>query len=91
MAENEVLTRDKAIPEYVLPTGRKLGIVPVRGSGHYQIAYVDGKPGSLPEKYAGRYTGQARAKRDLELFLNDLWDISDKATKKKPLSDAVSR
>jgi hypothetical protein len=52
---------------------------------------VDGKPGSLPERYTGRYTGMTSAEKDLRQFVNDLWEISDKATKKKPLSDAVSR
>jgi len=91
MAENDVLTKDTAAPKNVLPTGRKLGIVPVKGSGHVQITYVDGKPGSLPERYTGRYTGMTSAEKDLKQFVNDLWEISDKATKKKPLSDAVSR
>jgi len=91
MAESEVLTRDKAIPENVLPTGRKLGILPVKGSGRYMLAYVDGKPGSLPDQYTGTYTGVSQAERDLKRFVSALWDVSDKATKKKPLSDAVSR
>lgn len=91
MAESEVLTRDAAIPKNVLPTGRALGIVPVKGAGRYMLSYVDGKPGSLPDQYTGTYTGISQAERDLKRFLNDLWDVSDKATKKKPLSDAVSR
>jgi hypothetical protein len=91
MAENEVLTRDAAIPERVLPTGRKLGVLPVKGAGMFTIHYVDGKPGMLPEKYSGRYTGLLAAEDALEKFLHELWDVSDSATKKKPVADAVRR
>jgi hypothetical protein len=91
MAESEVLTRDKAIPQNILPTGRKLGVVPVKGKGLYALAYMDEKPGSLPDQYKGTYTGLSQATKDLKKFVHDLWDVSDQATKKKPLSDAVSR
>lgn len=89
MAESEVLTRDKAIPENILPTGRKLGIVPVKtGHGLYEITYTDGKGGVVPNDLVGRFTGTRWAQDALNRFLEEMWDMSDKASKKK---DAVSR
>jgi hypothetical protein len=92
MEESEVLTRDKAIPHNVLPTGRKVGIVPVKGSGMVTIAYVDNKQGgSIPDRYTGRYTGLSMANKDLKKFVTEFWDLSDSSQKKKPLADAVRR
>ena len=94
MAENsEVLTRDKAEPQYILPTGRTVGPIPVRGTAFYTIGYVDGKPGKVPEEYQGNYTGIRKAEKDVQRFVRDLWDVSDKAQTKKPLANnnAVSR
>lgn len=89
MAEVEVLTRDKAIREGVLPTGRKVGIVPIRGYNLYEIKYIDGN-GEIPDAYKSRYTALHYADKELKRFLNDFWDISDKATRKKtlPLSES---
>ena len=92
MAENKVLTRDEAIPNNILPTGRKLGIFPVKSTGMFSIKYDDDKNGgSIPNRYNGKYTGLSQAKRDLIKFLNELWDVSDSSTKKKPSNDAISR
>lgn len=96
MEENEVnvLTRDKAVSQNILPTGRKVGVTPVRGTAFVSIGYVDGKPGKVPDEYQGMYTGIAQAQKDINKFVNELWNVSDNATKqaKKPLSNnAVSR
>ena len=96
-SNNEVLTREKAIPEGVTPTGRKLGVFPVKGTALYEIKYVDNKPGSIPFEYDGFYTGLIHAQRDLDRFLGKLWDASDAVVEKrrKPLAqsnnNAVSR
>lgn len=94
MEESEVLTKDKAVPQNILPTGRKVGMVHSKGSGRVTIGYVDGKPGKLPEEYQGEYTGLSQAERDIKRFVKALWDVSEKAQTKKPLStnnNAVSR
>jgi hypothetical protein len=49
----------------------------------YELKYVDGKAGELPADYAGRYTGIQAAERDLRKLVNDFWDVSDRASKKK--------
>lgn len=93
MAESsEVLTRDKAIPDNILPTGRKVGPIPVRGTAFFTIGYVDGKAGKVPEEYQGNYTGIRQAEKDIKRFVRELWDVSDKAQSKKPLANnAVGR
>lgn len=90
-SEVEVLTRDKAVPQNILPTGRKVGPIPVRGSSMFTIGYVDDKPGKVPEEYQGRYTGIKQAEKDIQRFVRELWDVSDNAKQKKPLSNAVGR
>lgn len=84
MAENdsEVLTRDKAVPHGILPTGRKIGVIPVRGVTMYQIGYVDGKPGTIPDEYSSKFTSIVYAEREAHRFVSDFWDVSDKASSK---------
>lgn len=87
----EVLTRDKAVPKGILPTGRTIGIKAIKGSGLFEIKYIDDKPGDVPDKYAGKYTGLTQATRHMNEFLNDFWDLSDKsASRKKQPINAVS-
>jgi hypothetical protein len=83
MAEVEVLTRATSVPQNILPTGRQVGIKHTRGVGMYEIKYIDGKPGDLPDEYKGRYTGIQFAEKSIKRLVNTFWDISDKAAKKK--------
>lgn len=85
MAENdtEVLTSEKAIPLNILPTGRKVGYVPVRGLNMYELRYVDGKPGALPEECNGRFTSIKLAEQAIRNYVSGLWEISDRSGKKK--------
>jgi hypothetical protein len=83
MAEIEVLTREKAAPQNILPTGRTVGVLPIKGSGRVKLSYVDGKPGDLPAEFKGEYTGRSMAMRDLARFVNLLWDVSDDQKPKK--------
>lgn len=64
-------------------TGRQLDVVLAAGSGLWRIAYADGKPGGLPEKYLGRYTSQHIAQEDLDKFIGETWDVADEHTKRK--------
>lgn len=100
MVENEaptVITREPSIADNVLPTGRRLGVVPVRNTAMYQINYVDGKGGELPDDYKGRFTSIRYAQNELSRFVASLWDVSDKAASrsKKTISlntdNAISR
>jgi hypothetical protein len=86
--QTQVLTRSTALPKNILPTGRQVGVVPVRGSKFYELSYVDGKPGTLPKEYQSRYTGIRYAENELKRFVTDFWDLSDKQTVKK--KNAVS-
>jgi hypothetical protein len=85
--ENEVLTREKAQPQNILPTGRKIGIQHVKGTSMYKLHYLDGA-GELPDRYKSFYTGISQANKDLKQFVSEFWDISDKASTKK--KNAVS-
>jgi hypothetical protein len=49
----------------------------------YEIKYIDGKQGELPDEYKGRFTGVQFAERQLKRLVNGFWDVSDKASKKK--------
>jgi len=82
-AIDEVLTKEKALPLNILPTGRKVGVAHVRGTGMYELKYVDGKGGEVPDEYKSRYTGTHYAMAAAKKFVKELWDISEKASKKK--------
>lgn len=92
--ENVVLTREAAVKENVLPTGRKVGAHQIRGTNLYEVKYVDSISGNIPYPYSGKYTSLRYAEDQAKRYVNDLWDISDKASKKKALplnQNAVSR
>jgi hypothetical protein len=59
----------------VTATGRQLGVVPAPIHGLWQIRYVDGRSGSIPEKLSGKYTGTRFAQEDLTDFISQTWDI----------------
>ena len=84
MAENEVevLSRDKAEKENILPTGRKVGIKHLRGTSMYYLTYVDGKAGDIPSEYQSKFTGLQSAERELRRFVRELWDVSDRSTRR---------
>ena len=81
--KEEILTSEKGMKENLLPTGRKLGVVPVKGFSMYKIAYVDGKGGEIPAQYASNFTTLTYATRELKRFLFDLWAVSDKVSSKR--------
>jgi hypothetical protein len=83
MDEVNILTREASVPKNILPTGRQVGIGHVRGIGMYEIKYVDGKPGELPDEYKSKFTGIMSAEKTLKRLVNAFWDISDKASFKK--------
>lgn len=85
----KVLNKVEAIPEGLTPTGRKLGVRHVRGFGMYEVAFVDGKGGEIPDELDSKFTSYERAQRYLESYLLRFWEKVD--SKKKPLSNAVSR
>lgn len=67
----------------VTATGRQLGIVGAKIHGLYKIQYIDGRPGSLPEKLQGRYTGIKYAQLDLDRFIKETWDFAEENTPKR--------
>jgi hypothetical protein len=66
----------------VTATGRQLGIVSAKTHGLFKIQFIDGKPGTLPERLHGRYTGTRNAKLDLDNFIRETWKIADEHAKK---------
>ena len=82
MAESDlpqVISRQPSVEDGILPTGRQVGVVPVRNRAMYQLSYIDGKGGELPDEYKGMFTSLTYAYTALRRFCNDLWDVSDKA------------
>ncbi len=59
-------------------TGRILGVEAIPGSAFYRIRFVDGKPGSVPDKYTGRYTNTKYAFDDISVLVADTWDEAQK-------------
>lgn len=60
----------------ITSTGRQLGILPSPDkSGLYVIKYIDGKPGAIPERLQGRYTGIRFAKEHVDAFVGETWDL----------------
>lgn len=92
-----VIVRAPSVEDNVLPTGRKVGVVPVRNTTMYKLDYVDGKGGEMPDEYKGRFTSLRYAETELRRFVNALWDVSDKVSlrSKKTISlnttNAISR
>ena len=94
MVESEtpvVLTREAASKEGVLPTGRKVGIVHVKGTSMYELAYVDSKGGPISDEYRGRFTSLHYAQRELQRYVDDLWDISDRAASRSKKTLTLSQ
>jgi hypothetical protein len=89
ISEDEVLTREVGIRNNVLPTGRKLGVVPDRQHGLFWIRWIDGKQGGIPDEIASAWTSPARAQEAIQNYVTRFWNISDNSTKKKQPS-AVS-
>jgi hypothetical protein len=81
-SEVEVLNRVQGLKEGILPTGRKVGIVPVPGTSMYELRYTDGKPGQVPERYNSRFTSQVWANKFKESWLTEFWDMSDQQAAK---------
>ncbi len=67
----------------ITSTGRQLGIIPARTHGLFRINYIDGKPGALPERLSGRYTGAKFAQEDLDSFITETWKIAAEHSPKK--------
>lgn len=67
----------------VTSTGRQLGVVTTADHGLWRIRYIDGKPGNLPERLQGRYTGVKFAQFDLDTFVEETWRIAAEKTPKR--------
>lgn len=68
-------TKEEGLKYNVTSTGRQLGVVPAPTHGLWQVRYIDGRSGGLPEKLQGRYTGQKFAQEDITNFVNETWDV----------------
>ena len=82
-AEQVVLTREYGIANYMTPTGRKLGIMPEEWNATLlKIAFVDERPGDLPDRLKGHYTKRVLAERVLDAYIQEFWDTSDEVSAK---------
>lgn len=75
-------TKQEGLLNSVTATGRQLGVVPAITHGLWQIRYIDGRSGALPEKLQGKYTGQKFAKEDIDNFVSSTWDVVAEALAK---------
>lgn len=100
MENDKIVATNKAegLKHSITATGRQLGIVPAPQHGLFVIKYVDGKPGALPEKLQGRYTGVRFAKEHIDAFVAETWDLvadqlekaDAKKAKKKSSDESVA-
>lgn len=82
--ENKIAqTLEQGLELNQTPTGRTLGIDGIRGSSLFRITYQDGKQGTLPDKYAGRYTNAGLALTALQSFIRETWEVAEEHTKTK--------
>jgi hypothetical protein len=74
----QVLTREDGIANFVTPTGRSLGVIKeTYNPALLKIAYLDNKPGDLPDDLKGHYTKVQLAEADLRKYVATFWDMSD--------------
>mgnify|MGYP000938657087 FL=1 len=74
----EVLTREHGIRNWITQTGRQLGLVNEEWNPSLmRIAFVDGKPGDLPDLLKGHWTKRVIAEGVVNKYLTEFWDMSD--------------
>lgn len=80
----EILTKEKALPLFMSPTGRSYKVIPSdKVQGTFEIANADGQLGTLPDELTHSvFTGRQRAEKHLRQFLSNFWDKSDAASQK---------
>jgi hypothetical protein len=62
--------------QFLTPSGRELVVSAIRGTALYCINYGDGRGGSLPDKYTGRYTKPDLAANDLKQCLKEMCEAA---------------
>lgn len=79
-----ILKRGKefAIKEGYTPTGRRLGVGQVANTSLYRLQYIDDKPSRMHPPYDGMYTKPTLAKADLDKYLKEFWEMSEKESQK---------
>jgi hypothetical protein len=81
---SDVLTREHGIENWITPTGRQLGLINEEWNpSMMRIAFVDGKPGALPDVLQGHFTKRKIAADLIEKYLKEFWDMSDSKKKEK--------
>ncbi len=74
--EDFSVDRNESISKNVDATGKKWHIVPVRGLGLYEISAMDSRV-TIPDRIRGRWTKAEWLQRELDLYLQDTWDLAD--------------
>jgi hypothetical protein len=83
--------KEWAIKEGYTPTGRKLGVGQVANTALCRLQYVDSKPSRMHPPYDGMYTKPTLAREDLDKYLREFWEMSEKESQKKRRSEFASR
>jgi hypothetical protein len=64
-------------------TGRAVGVMPITGSHGYVLGFIDGKPGSLPDKYSCRFTGVSFAYQAAKALARETFEVAEEAIKRQ--------
>jgi hypothetical protein len=73
---DQLLTRTLAIKENMDPRGNKWGIGKVKGTSLFHISVLEGKV-RVPEELCGKYTNAVLAQKEIEKYLNEVWNAND--------------
>jgi hypothetical protein len=76
----EILTREKALPKNIAPTGIQYSVVDVEWNN--ALKRIKSSQGPVPSNLSGLYTSTKRANAEVVQFLKSLWDMSDEQAKK---------
>jgi hypothetical protein len=83
--------KEWAIKEGYTPTGRKLGVGQVANTALYRIQYIDDKPSRMHPPYDGMYTKPVLAQDDLNNYLKEFWDLSEREALKSRRNEFAAR
>lgn len=77
------MTREEHEALNMTATGRLLILKPVYGTSRFRITYGDSRPGSIPNKYSGEFTGLKSGLQAIKEFVAETWDVAEQNTKNK--------
>jgi len=80
---SDLVTKEAAIQNNRDPRGIKWGIGKVIGTALYHVDILEGnKNSSIPDNLKGKFTNPTLAQKEIEKYLNDAWEFSDRQAQK---------